>query len=394
MHEQHTAFLSLLRASLDEGTFVKLTLGKYRGREPGLERVHVKRVVIKGTDMLSFVYRYRTADVTKNLPLPDALRTIGELLGTTFRSGHLFTAAGDASIEFSKKGKALFRRSRGTHAAVPSTEHNREKKRRLDPAAPFLRELGVADERGEIIPSMSRKWKQMDKFLEIIGGAMESSGLAVAGNVHVVDFGSGKGYLTFAAHDYLRKALGIDARVTGVELREDLVRFCNDVAARLGLEGLRFHQGDIRNWSPERIDVMIALHACDVATDLALYKGISAGARIIMSAPCCHKEIRPQMHMPAVLEPMLKHGVHLGQEAEMVTDAMRALLLEAYGYQTQVFEFVSLEHTSKNKMILAVKEADAARRDEVLRQVKEIREFYGIGHQTLEELLRADESDQ
>jgi len=189
-------------------------------------------------------------------------------------------------------------------------------------------------------------------------------------------------------HDHLRHALGWPAQVTGVELRDDLVRFCNGVAQRLDLEGLAFEQGDVRTHAPGPIDVMIALHACDTATDHAIHRGIRAGASVIMCSPCCHKQLRPQMHSPRLLQPMLQHGIHLGQEAEMVTDSVRALLLEAQGYDTQVFEFVSLEHTSKNKMILAVKRnAPSPRRDELLTQIRDIKAFYGIREHCLETLL-------
>jgi hypothetical protein len=152
--------------------------------------------------------------------------------------------------------------------------------------------------------------------------------------------------------------------------------------------GLNFYQGDVRSYHPQQTDVMIALHACDIATDYAIHTGIRLGAKIIMCAPCCHKQIRPQMQSPQVLKPVLQHGVHLGQEAEMITDGLRALLLEANGYQTQVFEFVSLEHTSKNKMILAIKkQVSAQQKSDVLEQVAAIKRFYGIKEHCLESLL-------
>ncbi len=138
------------------------------------------------------------------------------------------------------------------------------------------------------------------------------------------------------------------------------------------------------------IDVMIALHACDTATDHAIHIGIRGGAAIILCAPCCHKQLRPQLLSPHPLRPILQHGVHLGQEAEMLTDGLRALLLDACGYSTQVFEFVSLEHTAKNKMILAVKRAHPGPPDELLAQVRELKAFYGIRDQCLETLLKAD----
>jgi hypothetical protein len=152
------------------------------------------------------------------------------------------------------------------------------------------------------------------------------------------------------------------------------------------LKGLQFFQGDVRTYQPETLDVMIALHACDVATDYAIHTGIRLGASVIMCAPCCHKQIRPQLHSPMVLRPLLQHGVHLGQEAEMLTDGLRALLLEACGYETQVFEFIALEHTSKNKMILAVKRQQP-KKSELMTQIQALKDFYGIQEQCLESFV-------
>ena len=166
---------------------------------------------------------------------------------------------------------------------------------------------------------MARKWKQINKFIEVFSHALSHSPLQRRDPqlpIHVVDFGSGKGYLTFAMHDYLRNSLGLQGQVTGVELREDMVRLGNTAAARLEQPGLRFEHGDVRTYTPAAIDVMIALHACDVATDYALHLGIRSNAAIIMCSPCCHKQIRPQMHTPSLLKPMLQYGVHLGQDRD------------------------------------------------------------------------------
>jgi SAM-dependent methyltransferase len=237
---------------------------------------------------------------------------------------------------------------------------------------------------------MARKWKQINRFLEVIGAALAASTLAAQQHIEVLDFGAGKGYLTFALHDHLRHALGREAVVTGVEIRPDIVALCNGIVERLGLHGLSFEQGDVSSHVPRPVDMMIALHACDTATDHAIHMGIRAGAAIICCAPCCHKQLRPQLLQPHPLRPILQHGVHLGQEAEMLTDGLRALLLDACGYDTQVFEFVSLEHTAKNKMILAVKRPSAVAKDELLQQVRDIKAFYGIQEQCLETLLKAD----
>ena len=248
----------------------------------------------------------------------------------------------------------------------------------------------MADAQQRLVPAMARKWKQINKFVEIIDAALAASPLAARQRINVLDFGSGKGYLTFALHEHLRGTLGRDAQVVGVELRAELVRLCNDVAARLGLPGLRFEQGDVAGREVRDIDLMIALHACDTATDHAIHKGIRGGAAIICCAPCCHKQLRPQLLQPHPLRPLLRHGVHLGQQAEMLTDALRALLLDACGYDTQVFEFVSLEHTAKNKMLLAVKRAAPREAAPLLAQLSELKDFYGIREQCLETLLRAE----
>jgi len=221
----------------------------------------------------------------------------------------------------------------------------------------------------------------------VFAHALEASPLAGARRLRIADFGSGKGYLTFAIHDWLTQQRGMQAEVTGVELRPDMVRLCGEAAHRLGLAGLHFEQGDVRHWQPQDLNVMIALHACDTATDFAIDLGLRGGADIILCSPCCHKQLRPQLLQPHPLRPILRHGVHLGQEAEMLTDGLRALLLEACGYETRVFEFVSLEHTNKNKMILAVRRAHPPPAEAVLQQIAEVKDFYGIREQALEQLL-------
>ena len=153
------------------------------------------------------------------------------------------------------------------------------------------------------------------------------------------------------------------------------------------MQGIKFEQGDVQHFAAQNINIMIALHACDTATDYAINMGIRSNADIIMCSPCCHKQIRPQLKSPSILAPLLQHGIHLGQEAEMLTDGLRALLLEAHGYDTQVFEFISLEHTNKNKMILAQKRKVPRDNHAILTQIAELKRFYGVKEHCLEELL-------
>ena len=274
---------------------------------------------------------------------------------------------------------------------APTAEgHDRVKQRFVDVNRKYLVDLGVTLEDGRVIPAMARKWKQINKFVETLDGALKISALRKADSVRVVDFGAGKGYLTFALHDHLQNTLEKNAIVTGVELRESLVLEANEIALKNNAKGLRFVCGDIATVATEgSVDVMVALHACDVATDMAIHRGIKAGAAIIVCSPCCHKDVRRQMQSPEVLQPLLQFGVHLGQEADMVTDTIRALLLEANGYDTKVFEFVGLEHSGKNKMILGVArtQPDEARAKQALAQVAALKKFYSISHQRLETLL-------
>ena len=410
-------FVRLLETALAADSFIKLLLSKQvAGAGDPVDRLMVREVLLRGERQLCFLWRYPTRDITKNHPLAEGLALLSSLLGAQFHSAHLQTQSEEVQLVYSRKGRPSLRMGRPASSATlaltaelasPPTSgqaagHDKEKLRYLTLDRPFWVDLGLTHSvRGEaqLVPAMSRKWKQINKFIEIFAAALKSSGLADSPAVHVADFGSGKGYLTFAMHDWLR-AQGRQPQVTGVELRDDMVKLCTAAAARHGLSGLRFDQGDVRSYTPLRLDVMIALHACDIATDYAIDFGLRAGASVIMCSPCCHKQIRPQMQLPTLLRPMLQHGIHLGQEAEMVTDSLRALLLEAQGYDTQVFEFVALEHTSKNKMILAVKRrgdaasAHAARRPELLAQIAEIKRFYGLREHCLERLLAESAAGQ
>jgi SAM-dependent methyltransferase len=359
---------------------------------PDLKRVAVRAIALRGEPRLSFVYSHETRDVTKNLAPAEGLQALRTLLGPQgFNNAHLHTPHEELQLALSRKGRWSLRAGRhGTPTTAEPATHNREKQRLLTLDRPFLAALGLADAEARLVPAMARKWKQINRFLEVIGAALAASTLATQRHIEVLDFGSGKGYLTFALHDHLCHTLGLDAQVTGVELRPDMVDLCNGIVSRLGLQGLRFEQGDVGSYAPRPVDVMIALHACDTATDHAIHMGIRGGAALICCAPCCHKQLRPQLLSPHPLRPILQHGVHLGQEAEMLTDGLRALLLDACGYDTQVFEFVSLEHTAKNKMILAVKRAQPAAQGQLLEQVRDIKAFYGIQEQCLETLLKAD----
>jgi len=199
--------------------------------------------------------------------------------------------------------------------------------------------------------------------------------------------GSGKGYLTFAAYDYFKNVADIDATVTGVELRDELVRKCNEIATASGFSNLEFVLGGIADHQLGQTDILIALHACNTATDDALFKGIQLKASIIIVAPCCHQELRRQIKAPRMLKDVLKHGIMLERTTEFVTDALRSLLLERSGYETRMIDFVPIEHTPKNLMIVATRDAKVDRAAEIDSEIAQIKKFYSISEQRLDTLL-------
>ena len=404
--EPLAAFLAATRAAIEGGEFGSLVLSKPRHASGEPHAVRVRLIALKGAPALSFVATHATRDVTRNLGVDDGIAEIAASLrpdhSPAFAHATLHAAGADTQLLVSKKGKATLRRHRraatdssntaGAGGADVLAPHDRARERRLPLDLPFLAELGLTDASHRLVPAMARKWRQIDKFLEVLDHALDALPATTRGEgaapIRVVDYGACKGYLTFAVHEHLRRRFGVAPEVTGVELRADLVAFCNGVAERCGCAGLGFVAGDLRTFAPEAVDVMIALHACDTATDHAIDLGLRAGAAVLVCSPCCHQELRPQLSRPRLLSGLLRHGIHLGQEAEMVTDSMRALLLETCGYEAQVFEFVSLEHTSKNKMILARRRGAGSDQAERARsELADLKSFYGIREQRLETLL-------
>ncbi|OTG62318.1 methyltransferase [Acinetobacter sp. ANC 3903] len=385
---QEQKFLDAFQQAIETHSFDRMIISQYKGELEHLEKMTLRVISLQNQPVLSCLYRYKTQDVTKNYPLAEAVSLVQSLLAQS-KQANLFTASEELQLKKNKK-KALLSSSKKATTSVNPAEtqqgHDRAKHRYVDQDSYFLQPLGITDHNAQIIPSMARKWKQINKFIEIFSGALEQMSQPDHA-LRVVDFGSGKGYLTFALYDYLAKH-DQTPFVTGVELNPKMVEFCQGVAQRSEFQQLDFFQGDVRTYQPEHLDVMIALHACDVATDFAIHSGIRLNAQMIMCAPCCHKELRPQLKSPEVLKPMLQFGIHAGQQAEMLTDTIRALLLKAYGYETKVFEFVALEHTSKNKMILATKRKDYQAPDpQVLAQIQALKQMYGIQKHSLELLL-------
>jgi hypothetical protein len=378
-------FMALLRDAVEGGSLEKLTLGKAAGRDPTLVNLFVRPVTLKSGPRLAFVWRHATRDITKNHEAGEALGLLDSLIGTDFLDAHLFTAAQSAQLE-TGPGTARIRLKALNRAHAAPSGNDRRRNHPIDSGAPWLRALGVTDERGRPLAAMTDKFRQIEKFAEILGHLLKESPLPADRRLSVFDMGCGKGYLTFATSELL----GERADVCGIEARAELVDFCARTAAEQGLSGrLSFRVGSIADTEVASADILIALHACDTATDDALAKGVAAAAALLVVAPCCQKEIRPQLVSPPVLSAALKHGIFEERQAEFVTDALRAQLLEWAGYRTRVIEFISTEHTAKNTMITAVKARPGGDNSAAAR-IREFAAFYGIRHQALAAQLGFD----
>ncbi len=391
-------FAARLAESVREGTFARLTLGKPSGGDPTLQKVLIRPVALKSGPHLSFVWRHDTRDLTRNLPPAEAVREIGRLLGAVFHSAHLATTQQSVQLEFNTKGRP--RLSLGRSASpFPDTAHDRGKTRLLTPESnDWLQLLGVTNAAGSVCQGMGDKHRQIHNFTEILSHLAADAALPAGRPVEIADMGCGKGYLTFALHDYFDAVLNRSARVCGVEARPELVDLCNRIAHDTERPKLSFVRGSIQDAVLPPPDILIALHACDTATDDALARGLAAHAALIVVAPCCQKELRPQLTAAPVLAPALQHGIWQERHAEFATDALRALLLEWAGYDTRVVEFISTGHTAKNTLIAALRRSGAPpdapmladRTAEAARKVRELAAFYGVKNQSLARQLNFD----
>lgn len=380
-------FISQAAKSLHTETFVKLTLGNYKGTDEHLQKILVRLIETKKGTRLFFLFRYDTRDTAKNYDFNEGIARLREFLGVDFFSGHLFTTENDFQLEIGNKGKSRLNVAKPTFKTKPAIDHNREKQVQIDPNSFYLRALGITTDKGEIRERQQDKWKQINKFVETLGNLFDKSPLKDRTNLNIVDMGSGKGYLTFAAYDFFKNIRNIDVKVTGVDTKQELVGLCSDIARASEFENLTFVHALVGDYELENVDILIALHACNTATDDAIFKGIKAEADLIVVAPCCHQEIRPQIKSPEMFRDILRHGVMLERTAETVTDGLRALLLEKSGYSTRIFEFIATEHTPKNNMIVGTKQSENVEQIVFDEQIAEIKRFYGIENQRLENLL-------
>ena len=385
MQNQKNVFAEKLQYTIDNQELVKLILSKKRNKRSDLKKLTVKISKIKEETVLSFNYTHNTNDITKNFNFEEGLSQIKELLETEFYNADLFTTKETIQLFTNKKNNSKIKVSEPTFTEV-SFNHDKVKKQRISLKDNlYLQELGITTKDFKIKKDMHDKYRQINKYLEIIESLLGE--LKNKKDLKIADMGSGKGYLTFALYDFLKNSLNLHSKISGIEFREDLVNKSNALANKIGFSNLNFKKGTIEQTEIGEIDVLIALHACDTATDEAIFKGIKANASLIVVAPCCQKQIRRQFNVANEMASIVKHGILKERQAVIITDGLRALILEAFGYKTKVFEFISDEHTPKNIMIAGTKHNGKVNKQEIFEKIKAIKSLFGIEYHYLEKLM-------
>lgn len=318
-------------------------------------RIKIRPVLIGGELKFQETLYRGTKVFHSNYSMQEMTERALGLLPGSFRQVEITTLTRTAIVLVSKKGKITIKQ-KNRQAAVPKElSHNRVKQYILPEGHPvdFLVGLGVQTPDGKVVKAKYDKFRQINRYLEFIEDVLKE--LPTDRTIRIVDFGCGKSYLTFAMYYYLHEMQGRDILVTGLDLKEDVIDHCNELAGRCGFTRLYFEKGDISTYEGvSRVDMVVSLHACDTATDYALYKAMKWGAKVIMAVPCCQHEVNKQIRCPE-LSSLLQFGVIKERMSALITDALRARLLIEQGYDTQILEFIDMEHTPKNLLIRAVK---------------------------------------
>ncbi len=388
---QLATWLDTVSAAFNAGEFIKITLQKPQENAGDLKSIDVRQVAIKREMKLSFTYHHKTRDIVKNYSLIEARVLLAQYIAGIFTGARLYAVAAD--MQLSRKGSQYNLASAKPTMTSVQPAHNRAKNHLISSQGKhYLQALGLTDARGQVLKTAQDKFRQINKYIEIVEGLVKD---LPPQKLRIVDMGAGKGYLTFALYDHLVTTLKRDCEITGVEFRPDLVKLCNEIAAASEFSQLKFVEGTIAGYDCAHADLVIALHASDTATDDAIAKAIHAKAQIIVVAPCCHKQIRRQIktaHIHSDVDFLPRYGTYQERLSEMVTDGLRAQLMELSGYETNLFEFISDAHTPKNVMIVG-KKSGVSRSDvsrvKMAAEIAAVKQTFGIETHQLERLLAA-----
>jgi SAM-dependent methyltransferase len=341
------------------------------------QKITLRPITIKSQKVYQLSLQHAQKVVHENIYSKNIVGALLKIL-PQYKQALFCTSAGDFHILFNKKGEATVLRKPPSKTELQVLSHNRPKNYLLKEGTPipFLVELGVMSPSGKVHADKRDKFRQINRFLEMIDDILPH--LPKDKTLRIVDFGCGKAYLTFALYHLLHIEKKYDLEIIGLDLKEDVVSFCQNVAKKLGFSHLRFIQGDIQSFSEEEeVDLVVCLHACDTATDEALAKAVEWNAQVILAVPCCQHELFKQVKCES-LSPLLSHGILKERFAALVTDAARAQFLEILGYKTQVLEFIDLEHTPKNLLIRAVRQKRKVNQSELIANYKNFKELLHI----------------
>ncbi|MUV06087.1 methyltransferase [Planococcaceae bacterium Storch 2/2-2] len=331
--------------------FLQATISQPRMKSQPTKRIRLKPVELRGTRVIQFEYQEERILSHDNIERTDLRTPLDDAL-ENFRQIHLETTEVIVHVQISKKYKVFYQTKPQQGAKQIDLSHNRQKNYILKEGTvyPFLVELDVQTSDGRIKAAKRAKFRQINRFLEMIDDTIPH--LPTERTIRIIDFGSGKSYLTFALYHYLKIEKNLNIEVTGLDLKKEVIEHCQQLSDALAYDSLSFEVGDINDYESDSVDMVVTLHACDIATDMALARAVKWGARVIMSVPCCQHELFNQIDAPA-LELITQHGLMKERFSALATDTMRAELLELVGYDTQLVEFIDLEHTPKNILIRA-----------------------------------------
>lgn len=387
------ALRELLQDTVNDGLY-RITISNPRKKDKAF-KIKIRPVMVKGAILFQETLYDGTKVFHENREAKETIDRVEEQLTSEFRQCEIEHKECKATVLVSKRGKVTINRKRTKDIETGPEEtgqirmaHNRTKKYILEEGipVPFLVDLGVQTKEGRIVRARYDKFRQINRFLEFIQDILPT--LSKERTLHIIDFGCGKSYLTFAVYYYLHELKKYDVEITGLDLKEDVIVHCNRLSEKYGYSSLHFRQGDIAEYEGQGpVDMVMTLHACDTATDYALAKAVEWKAGVILSVPCCQHEVNRQIRNEE-LASILKYGLIKERISALITDALRAELLESEGYETDILEFIDMEHTPKNLLIRAVKREtpDSRRQEETRQKVGRTTEFLHIVP-TLQKLL-------
>jgi len=392
MSDHAEDLLRLLSESATAKTLTKAVFSTPRSAEPEFQRVSIRPVDVRGRWLIQVTSQSATQEFHKNWEVAEAVPELTRLATKVFRNVRITTTTGIYEARTSRKGKCFLRKESlpAVTATPPVASHNRTRNYLIPEGVPcpFLIHTGVMTKEGSVRASHSRKFGQINRFLEFINDVVDL--LPTDRPINIVDFGCGKSYLTFATHYLLTSILKRDCQITGLDRRSDVVQTCTKIATDLQLPNLTFSVGDIAGFeSTSTVDLVISLHACDTATDEALAQAVRWQSRVILAVPCCQHELNEHLSVGS-LAPLSSYGLIKERFASLTTDAMRGTLLTAAGYQTQILEFIDMEHTPKNLLIRSVRRSEKTATDaaaKALAEISSLREQLQVPPLTLERRL-------